>query len=99
MTSQYVYGKIWKITEIAECVTLRYGRQPICIPCGNADPGDHSGPTALRGINRIQKSRRTSNQGEEGGTTASLQRKEQTLIIIVKQNLEISNDKHLSNFN
>ena len=35
---------------------LRYGRQPICIPCGNADPGDHSGPTALRGINILIQS-------------------------------------------
>ena len=49
VTSQYVNGKVRKITEIPECVTLRYGRQPICNPCGNADPSDHSGPTALRG--------------------------------------------------
>ena len=47
--SQYVYGKVRKITEIPECITLRYGR-PICNPCRNADPGDHFGPTALRGI-------------------------------------------------
>ena len=43
MTSQYVYGKVRKITEIAECVTLRYEAQQIYTPCGKADPGDHSG--------------------------------------------------------
>ena len=58
LTSQYIqgctrqclqkYGNKRKRYEKA----LRYGRQPICIPCGNADPGDHYGPTALRGINR-----------------------------------------------
>ena len=51
LTSQYIQGFTrqcpQKYGNKRKCYkkALRYERQPICIPCGNADPGDHSGPT------------------------------------------------------
>ena len=41
MTSQYAYRKSRNLPRVLE-KALRYGAQPIYIPCGKANPGDHS---------------------------------------------------------